>query len=479
MKKILSLLVFSAFIISCNDLTETNTDPNSAYTTVPATLVSYAQKKLSDHLNTPSVNSNNFRLVMQYWQETTYVDESNYDFVTRNISNNVWSSNYVDILNNLSQAKNIISTYQPTASEAPTWPVTKKNQLAIIDMQMVFVYQNLIDTFGDIPYSQSLNLNSNLLPVYDNDSAIYPLLITRLKNDIANLDVNGNSFSVGDYFYNGNVSKWKIFGNSLLLKLGITIADANPTLAQATVSQAIADGVFSSEADNCQFQYLEASPNYNPLYENLYASGRNDFVAGKTIVDRMNANNDPRISKFFDPLGNGTFVGAVIGSPASFSSRSHVGEFAYTPTTKGNVMTYTEVAFYLAEAAARWTPANAAVAYKTAVTASMLEWGLNATQATAYVTANPYNAATWKKNIGEEAWIAMYNNPYVSWNFYKRLDFPTLVAPSTAVAVAGGKVPVRLTYPIKETTTNPSNYTAASAAIGGDKLTTKIFWDVN
>ena len=71
----------------------------------------------------------------------------------------------------------------------------------------------------------------------------------------------------------------------------------------------------------------------------------------------------------------------------------------------------------------------------------------------------------------------MYNQPNVSWNFWKRLDYPTLTAPPTAVSQAEGKVPVRLQYPVRETTTNPSNYAAAAAAIGGDKLTTKVFWD--
>ena len=137
-----------------------NDDPNSAYTTVPETLVSYAQKELSDYMNTPNVNTNNFRLTMQYWQESTYVDESNYDFINRNVSNNIWSNNYVNVLMNLNQAKNIINNYVPTASEVATWNKKKANQLAIIDIMMVYVYQNMVDTFGNIPYSESLQVVS-------------------------------------------------------------------------------------------------------------------------------------------------------------------------------------------------------------------------------------------------------------------------------------------------------------------------------
>ena len=188
MKKLITFIALSIVTVSCSDVSELNTDPNSAYNTVPSTLVSYAQKELSDYLNTPSVNENNFRLMMQYWQETTYVDESNYDFVSRNISNSVWADNYVNVLNNLNQAKKIVTTYQPTASEAPTWSVTKKNQLAIIDMQMVFVYQNLVDTFGDIPYTESVDLVNVTLPTYEKANDVYSKLITRLQADISNLD---------------------------------------------------------------------------------------------------------------------------------------------------------------------------------------------------------------------------------------------------------------------------------------------------
>lgn len=89
-----------------------------------------------------------------------------------------------------------------------------------------------------------------------------------------------------------------------------------------------------------------------------------------------------------------------------------------------------------------------------------------------------FSAANWKLKIGQQAWIAMYNRGFESWNFYRRLDYPVLTAPN-AVSAAAGKVPTRLTYPINEQTVNGANWTAASSAIGGDKLTTKVFWDIN
>ncbi|KLT71209.1 SusD/RagB family nutrient-binding outer membrane lipoprotein [Flavobacterium sp. ABG] len=479
MKKIIAILTIGLSMTACVN-EDINTDPNSAYTTVPGSLINYAQKELSDYVNTPSVNENNFRLTMQYWQETTYVNESNYDFTNRNVSNQIYSDNYVNVLNNLGKAKEIIKSYAPTPTELAGWPKNQKNQLAIIDLMQVYTYQLLVDTFGNVPYTQAANLVAYPLPAYDDAATIYQDLIARVNADLTNLDNTATgfgSFDSGDKYYNGNIAKWRVFANSLKLKLAIGIADANPTLAQTTATAAIAAGVMTSPADNCQLNYLPDSPNYSPLFENLSASGRDDYFAGKTLVDYMNTTNDPRISHYYDPITGGTYVGQVIGQGGEFGDFSHIGEFAYTATTPGILLNYTEVAFYIAEANARWTPAAAATAYTTAVTASIVEWGGTPAQATAYLATKPYDAANWKKSIGEQAWVAMFNQAITSWNFWRRLDFPVLTAPTTAIINAGGKVPVRMAYPVLEQQVNSSNWKAASTAIGGDLLTTKLFWD--
>ncbi len=476
MKKIIILSILLGFSLSSCTRDNVNEDQHATYDAIPESLVTYAEKELSDFLNTPNVNENNFRLTMQYWQETTYVNESNYDFTNRNVANNIWADNYVNVLNNLNKAKELINDYQPTPSEHSIWPVKKQNQLAIIDILMVFTYQTLVDIHGDIPYTQSLNNVVFPLPAYDDDAEIYPKLITRLKEDISKLQTGG-TFGAGDIYYNGDINKWKKFGNSLLLKLGITIADANLSLAQSTILEAISEGVITDQSDNCQFAYLSSSPNYSPIYENVYANNRDDFFGGKPFIDYLNTTSDARVSKYFQDV-NGSYIGQIIGQPGDFGDFSAPGEFAYTPTTSGNIITNTEVAFYLLEASARFgiggVPADL---YENAITFSFLEWGLTSADAQNYISNHPYDATNWKKSVGEQAWVAMYNQPLISWNFYRRLDYPQLQAPATANANAEGKVPVRLQYPTLEATTNGTNYSNAATAIGGDKLTTKVFWD--
>ena len=80
MKKIIILSILLGFSLSSCTRDNVNEDQHATYDAIPESLVTYAEKELSDFLNTPNVNENNFRLTMQYWQETTYVNESNYDF---------------------------------------------------------------------------------------------------------------------------------------------------------------------------------------------------------------------------------------------------------------------------------------------------------------------------------------------------------------------------------------------------------------
>lgn len=109
----------------------------------------------------------------------------------------------------------------------------------------------------------------------------------------------------------------------------------------------------------------------------------------------MNATNDSRITKYYGDV-DGDYIGQVIGAPAEFSEFSPLGDFAYEPTTPGTIMNYTEVLFYLTEAAARWgIGGSPAALYNQAVTSSFTDWGLSS-DAAAYIAAHPYNAANWK-----------------------------------------------------------------------------------
>jgi hypothetical protein len=466
MKKYILVLLPLVMLGACKkDFEKLNTNPKLFPTVPGATLVTQAERQLSSAVTTSSVNNNVFRLVEQQWQETTYNDESLYNFDTRNINRQMWNSLYRDVLNNLQLAKGII----PTDVSVPD--AAKANSIAIVDILQVYSFYYLVTTFGDCPYTQAFDPKNNF-PKYDDAATIYKDLLKRLDADIAAL--NGTaSLGAADIIYGGSVAKWKKFAYSFKLKMGMTIADYDAALAKTTVAAAVAGGVFAAPADNATFAYLSATPNTNPVWVDIIQSGRFDYVANATIAAALNLTKDPRASKYFKALdATGNVLGAPPGSKANYDSFSHVSDIVTAPTAPGLLLDNAEVQFYLAEAVTKGfiTTGTATDYYAKGVQASFTYWG--AGDATAYLVLNPYTAA----NLANQKWLANYNRGWDAWIETRRLDLPVLYKPATG---AFSDFPVRFKYPVDEANVNGTNYAAAAAAIGGDVVTTKLFFDKN
>jgi hypothetical protein len=232
--------------------------------------------------------------------------------------------------------------------------------------------------------------------------------------------------------------------------------------------------------------YLSASPNQNPIHREIVLTGRKDYVAANTIVDVMNDLDDPRRSSFFTLHTNGEYVGGIYGYPNSYGSYSHINDGILAATFPGFMMTYTEMLFYLSEAAARGftVPQTAEEYYTMGITNSILEWGGSqadvdaylANPNVAYATAPDASADGWRQKIGTQSWIANYTKGLEAWTTWRRLDYPVFNVAELVTSVMD--IPTRFTFPIEEQTLNPANYQEAADAMGGDALTSKIFWDL-
>ena len=479
MKKILIslLVVITATVMSCKKLPLLNEDTKSATKVPSGTLFSNAMVNLVFQEVTPSVNQNVFRAFSQYWTETTYTDESRYDVLNRKIPDYEFRTLYRDILADLKEAKRIVSAETDVESSA----AEKKNKNAIAEILSVYVFHRGVDVFGNIPYDKALDIN-NLAPAYDDASGIYAKLFSRLDAAIADLNTTEKSWGGADLIYGGNVAKWKKFAYSLKLRMAINVADVSSLDPTGKAASAVAGGVFTSAADGAKFSFL--STYQNPVYTNLVASGRLDWVAANTIVNAMNTLIDPRRPLYFDGnlkdgAGNVIYDGGVYGASNAYPKYTHIAPVVQEDTREAFLIDYTEVQFYLAEAAARGLIAGSPdTYYNEGITSSILYWGGTAADATAYL-ANPlvaYTTATgtYKEKIALQAWIAYYDRGFLGWTTWRRLDAPTFNPPS---GMTNADIPTRFTYPISEQTLNKNNYTPAASAIGGDKLTTKLFWD--
>jgi hypothetical protein len=491
MKKIALIFVLMSVLTACTkDLTKLNVNPKQPSTVPSYSLFTESERVLDSSLCSANENLNIFRLIEQQWTETTYLNETNYQITYRKQPDAIWSEFYTGILINLEKAKSLMATDVTDAG-------TRKNETAIADILEVYTYYYLVTTFGNIPYTQALNIN-NPFPAYDDQKTVYYALLTRLDTDIAALNTSAGSYGSADIVYGGSPASWIKFANTFKLKMGITIADYDNVKAKATVEAAYNAGVFTSNSDNAIFQFLASPPNTNPIWVDLVQGGRHDYVGTSGFINLMNPNlptQDPRLPYYFAlSAANGIYVGADNGSGdggivySQFSLPSgplltpgSIGTLT-NPDFPGDMLDYSETAFYLAEAASRGysVGGTAQTYYNAAITASISYWTGSTTGVSDYlllpnVAFATATGSTDLQKIAQQAYIAFYNRGWDAWIESRRLAYPVLLPPPNAVSA----FPVRFTYPINEQNVNVVNYNKASSAIGGDLVTTKLFFDVH
>ena len=184
MKKLILIALLLGTTISCEDFEGWNVDTKNPAKVPPAFLVTAAQQDLFQQMVGMNVNSNAFGMMVQFWGQATYQDEANYLFRERDLGNNFWRRHYRDMLKDLQEAKRLITTESIEADDL------KKNQLAMIEIMQIFSWHIMVDTYGDIPYTEALHGNANLVPVYDNDEDIYLDLFNRLDAAMNSFDTS-------------------------------------------------------------------------------------------------------------------------------------------------------------------------------------------------------------------------------------------------------------------------------------------------
>ena len=490
MKKIgLIILVFSLFA-ACSDLEDLNKNVKDFAVVSGVSLYNGATRQLINNMSSTSVNVNNTNTWMQHLANTTYADESRYDMVTRGVPQFYNNVQYRLVLMNYKEAARVLET-EPLAGISQA---QRDNQLAIVEIMSVLAWSNLVEIFGDIPYTQALDANKYPTPVYDDGLTIYKDLIVRLNAALAKLNTSVAGMPTG--YDNINPStpagtvKWIRFANALKLRMGIMLADKEPAYAK-TIVEAAAPNVYVA-GEKTAMNYSASPPNQNQQYIDFVASGRDDYVVTSRLIDAMQPTTpasdilsvtvtDPRLAFYATQLGD-VYKGGNYGQTNGYTTSSHVNPINTAPNREWIIMDYVETEFLLAEAVERGfnVGGTAENHYNNAIRASIIYWGGTAAQADEYMSqpsvAYSTAAGNWKQKIGTQAWIAYYLRGFTSWNSWRRLDYPRL-QPVPVPLQGITKVPVRLLYPVSEQTLNGDNYEAAATKIGGDNALTRLFWD--
>ncbi len=465
-------VILLAGVTSCKDeLADINQNPNEVEDPQPAYLLTGAIKTATDvYWNVTESNPSN--LFVQYWSAIQYTEEDRYIF-TRSSFQDLWTTLYTGSLVNLDKIIEI--------SEE------NKNYRGVAMVLRSWNYCLLTDVFGSIPYEQSINIEEYADPEYQTQEEVYEGLLNDLKAAQQLLNPNGESIQ-GDIIYQGDISLWKKFANSLRLRIALRIADKAPQKAQSVLTDIEQNGnnYIGSNQETAQLVY-EDSPNDNPLYEQFLT--RDDYRISKTIVDKLFALNDPRLPIYAAPTQDPTdqvYVGIPNGllagdaSSLGFYKTSKPGEYFTQQHSPAIIMSYAEVLFDKAEAVERgFISGDASQLYKKAITASLNQYEISQTDITAYLAQSSvkYNPNNYKKSIGVQKWIALFGQGLEAFAEWRRLDYPQL-QPAVA-GVLNGKMPLRFLYPGTEQSLNAESYQDAIDQQGPDLLTTQLWFDAN
>ena len=139
MKKIyIMVLVLAALVTSC-ELPD-NLDPKAPTDVPPSTLLTQAEVSFATLIDNISMNTNIGRFLAQYSSQVNYTDESRYDFTNRSIPDTYWSNTY-QTLRDLKEVKDLVGELEGN----PSFNRNRDNQLAIVDIIEVYLYQALVD----------------------------------------------------------------------------------------------------------------------------------------------------------------------------------------------------------------------------------------------------------------------------------------------------------------------------------------------
>ncbi|HEY4323839.1 MAG TPA: SusD/RagB family nutrient-binding outer membrane lipoprotein [Mucilaginibacter sp.] len=523
---ILATAILIMALASCKkDLLKTNTDPNAVSVDVfdpnnmlSATLLYYTGST-DNAIEVEETEIQGAGCMIQHWAST-----SGYYFGDKySLSPGGWGSFFDHAYTY--QVKNAVDLYTTTIGK-PQY----KNLHQISRIVKAMVFERITDVYGDVPYFKAglAYHGSVYFPAYDKQKDIYADLLKEVSQAVDSLDENADK-PVGDLFYStagDQIAEWKKFGNTLLLRMAMRLTKVDPATAQKYVKQ-VQNLTMTSNDDNAIVAHDGSSDPLliNRIFRGIGEDGaiQLDGQISKTFIDTLKNNDDPRLPVLSfvyndtvvpiptpasgsslaadqNGLPNGYNTGAAAngiqnypGYLGSLFLYSRPSPIIFNPDAPTLVLTYAESEFLLADAAKRWGIGDPAIHYNNGVIAAitaLAAYGaggtIDPTVAQDYLDAHPYNDAIGLQMINTQFWIATYFNEYEAWSNWRRTSggstpngYPALVPVTYPGSQSPGAIPRRMQYSTVDKQVNSANYKAAVAGLtGGDKITSRMWWDV-
>jgi hypothetical protein len=504
--KSIFVIAFALLASSCDkSFLDVNTNPN----TLPTASPNYV---FTNALNTSATNMLNPNETGSYWsgqwsQSNGYILSTTifaYNFTNGDF--NYWDGFY-DNLNDYQFVINNADAYDQKFLKGPA------------KIMKALLFQQLVDMYGNVPYSDALQGVKSLAPKFDDQKAVYESLITSLDEAIADLKANAfaSAFSGSDLVFKGSNTKWIRFANSLKMRILMRQARiaGRESYIKTEINKIVTEGsgVITGEDIGIGGSgfFLATAGKLNPVYDRwgYDANGAKRALNNyprltQYLVNSLKSSSDTlRLKRIGYALGGesastpgvsagkelaSNYVGVPFGQSSGYlpSAASALGP---SLLVKGQfdrpyiIFTATEAQFLMAEAKQRFNdvtlPGTAKSYFEEGILQSFRTLGAATSGAAAFkgskIENYDFDASTDKlRAIAIQKWIALCNfNGLEAWTEYRRNNLPQ--TPQT-VQVVDSKRPVRFYYPNTESGSNDVNVKAQGTI---DVFANRLFWDID
>jgi hypothetical protein len=522
MKKQLINIILAAFILGvagCSkNFLNINNNPNSATTTtpelvLPAALTTTASTQLTAGFM-PYI-----QCWMGYWAISGSYAISNSDpasyYQNTGFGDGTWQGYYHNL--------NDYNYIEQTALKE-----NKPFYAGAAKIMKAYLFQQLVDMFNNVPYSQAFQGTNIIQPKYDNGVAVYTAIEAQIDSAVAlmsNPSAVGEATATSDIMFGGDPAAWIQFANTLQLRILMRQSQASggPINLSGELANITANGQGFLTADaGVNPGYANNSGEQNPVWgffvtltNQQTTGGAADYYRGNSYgINWMQTNNDTvRLKFLYSPGGTGFLPNTTLANTlnGTYTSSDYVGNqlglgnaglggngassagpgILQSVGQNAILMTAAESYFLQAEAALYgWTGFTGAGALMNqGVVANFTSLGdPNAAADAAALTSQNnvntnYNACNTNAQrlacIIRQKWEAMNEvTPFEAWCDWRRLGLPadiSTAAHSVSPAIDNPPtIPVRILYPASEYITNATNVNAQGTI---NCHTSKVWWN--
>lgn len=507
-------VVLSSLLLSCEDLTETNVNPNGI-----------EPGQVNPNLVLPTVLTEAAKIYLNLG----YQDIAG---VVQHTQKDAWSSGHNDY--DWGGSQDWSGYYGVLRNNALLYDRAVELELefhqGVALIMKSFMFGLITDLWGDAPYSTALKGEtgalSDIKPAFTPQQAIYEGILADLETANTLLSKPKSEYSSTaedeDVFYGGDPESWRKFANSLALRYYMRISAKLPDVARAGIEKITGNPseypIITSSDEEVTMGFPGSSPETSWPANTAFDPSESNYKRIKmaaTLVESLQAKSDPRLAVWASkvqiplvvdpslPAGTDEIIDGVrylspdkvgnalydadpeyVGIPTSFSALPSIYNLNPTPgqtsnnphvsfldemykqpsgdLLKARLLSAAQVHFILAEAALKgWAVGDGQMHYEAGVQSSLETWGVG-DEFSSYISEPGVAYDGTIEQIIEQKWIASWTAAAEAWFDYRRTGLPTLQA---GPAANRGVLPVRFYYGQSELMLNSDNAGSAVNAL--------------